>query len=207
MNVVTAKGDLLTLNTKIASISIIIAFIFFLFPVGSVYGESRAETQYFSVQLPDSWVYKQDFAANDSLLLVPSELTGLVDDDDTSKSLLNLAEKGVLIEFGRDVDYHPTNNSLEKYSRYFLNSAQQNYDPEFGNATLGGERATKILINGTEVGKYGPMKNITGSINTIAYLVVHHNQPYYLYYIANENNYIKYLNDFEQIVSNFRFTK
>ena len=77
----------------------------------------------------------------------------------------------------------------------------------FGNATLGGERATKILINGTELGKYSPMKNITGSINSIAYLVVHHNQPYYLYYIANENNYIKYLNDFEQIVSNFRVTK
>lgn len=207
MNVVTANGDLLTLDTITASMSsIVIAVIFVLLPVGSVYGESRAETQYFSVQLPDSWVYKQDFAANDSLLLVPSELTGLVDDD-ASKSLLNLAEKGVLIEFGRDLDYRPTNNSLEKYSRYFLNSAQQNYDPEFGNATLGGERATKILINGTEVGKYNPMKNITGSINSIAYLVVHHNQPYYLYYIANENNYIKYLNDFEQIVSNFRVTK
>ena len=194
------------MDTKTASISIIISVIFILLSGGSVYGESRAETQYFSIQLPDSWFYKEDFAANDSLLLVPCELTGLVSDD-VSKSLLNLAEKGVLIELGRDLDYQPTNNSLEKYSIYFLNSAQQNYDPEFGNATLGGERATKILINGTEVGKYSPMKNITGSINSIAYLVVHHDQPYYLYFIANENNYKKYLNDFEQIVSNFKFSK
>src|SRR5919109_332660 len=106
MNVVTANRDLLTLDTKTASISIIIAVMFFLLPVGSVYGEIRVETQYFSVQLPDSWVYKQDFATKDSLLLVPSELTGLLDDD-ASKSLLNLAEKGVLIEFGRDLTTIP----------------------------------------------------------------------------------------------------
>jgi hypothetical protein len=40
--------------------------------------------------------------------------------------------------------------------------------------------------------KNNRMKNVT-NINSISYLVIDQDQPYYLYYIPNANDYNKYL--------------
>jgi hypothetical protein len=75
------------------------------------------------------------------------------------------------------------------------------------NASVGGESAIRVFINGAETGKSSPMKNVTGSINSISYLFFHQGAPHYIYYIANEKDFKNYLPQFERIVKTFRFAK
>lgn len=136
---------------------------------------------YLSGRAPSRWAYRADFLVNNSIILTPNEFSNFLVADDPSTSLLNLIEQGVLVEIGLDNSYH-----LE-------------------NATIGGESAIKVFINGTDTGKYSPRKNVTGSINSINYFVIHYDEAYYLYYIANVNDYFRYLPYFEQIIKTFKF--
>ncbi|CAN5608354.1 hypothetical protein BH18THE1_BH18THE1_12040 [soil metagenome] len=189
----------------IKRISLVMGIVFILLVHGSIYAQQTAFTSFFSVQVPTGWVYKENFETEHGIILFPNEYASMVAGD-SSRSLLDLVEYGILMEFAPDPHYHTKNASLEKYVKQFL-SFGRNYDPKIENATIGGEKAIKIFINGTDAGKNSPMKKVTGSINSISYRVVHQGQPYYLYYIANQNNYKKYLLGFEQIVKTFRFTK
>ena len=177
--------------------------MFLSLPVSCIDAQQSAVTPYFLVQVPNGWSYRENFL-NISLVLTPNEFAGHLIADNASVSLLDLIEHGIVAELGPDPDFHVKNASLDKYVNHFSSYAQ-NYDLKYENATVGGEKAIKIFINGTDVGQASPMKNVTSGINSISYLVIHRDQPYYLYYIANSNYYNKYLPYFEQIVKTFRF--
>lgn len=183
-----------------------IGIIFLFSTPGCIYGQKNATTPYFSVEVPNGWVYRENFLINDGIILTPNEFANFLIADNSSASLLNVIQHGIVVELGPDPDFHKKNASLERYVKYFLSFAQ-NYDPTYENATIGGETAIKILINGTDAGKNSPLKNITDNINSISYLVMHQDEPYYLYYIANANDYNKYLPYYEQIVKTFKFIK
>jgi hypothetical protein len=172
----------------------------------SVYAIPNVNSSYFSIEVPNNWVYRENFGVNNNVILTPNEFADLLMSDNASASLLEVIEHGVVVELGMDHEFHIENASLEKYVKYFLSFAQ-NYDPKYENATIGGERAIKVFINGTDVGRTSPMKNVTSSINSISYLFIHQDHPYYLYYIANVNDYNKYLPYFEQMVKTFKFVK
>jgi len=157
----------------------------------------------FSVQVPNGWTYRENFL-NSSIILTPNEFAGHLIASNASASLLDVIEHGIVAELSPDLDFHIENASLERYVKHFSSFAE-NYDLKYENSTIGGERAIKVFINGTDEGKNTPMKNVTSSINSVSYLVMHQDQPYYLYYIANANDYNKYLPYFEQIVKTFRF--
>lgn len=184
-------------------IPLAIGVMFLFLPVTCVYAQQNAISPYFSVQVPNGWFYRENFL-NNSIILTPNEFNGFLIAANDSASLLDVIEHGLVVELSPDPDFHIKNASLEKYVKHFSSFAQ-NYDLKYENATIGGERAIKIFINGTDAGKTSTMKNITSSINSISYLVIHCDQPYYLYYIANANGYNKYLPYFEQIVKTFRF--
>jgi hypothetical protein len=184
-------------------IPLVIGVMFLFLPVAWVHGQQNVVSPYFSVQVPNGWIYRENFL-NNSIILIPNEFANLLIADNASASLLNVIEHGIVAELGPDPDFHIKNASLEKYVKHFSSFAQ-NYDLNYENATIGGERAIKVFINGTDAGKTSPMKNVTSGINSISYLVMHQDQPYYLYYIANATDYNKYLPYFEQIVKSFRF--
>lgn len=179
--------------------------MFLFLPVACIYAQQNAVSPYFSVQVPNGWVYRENFLIDNSIILTPNEFADLLIADNASASLLNVIQHGILVELGLDDDFHKKNASLETYVKHL--SFDENYDPKYENASIGGERAIKVFINGTDVGKNSPMKNVTSSINSISYLVMHHDKAYYLYYIANANDYNRYLPYFEQIVKTFKFVK
>jgi hypothetical protein len=176
-----------------------------LLPIAHINAQQTAISPYYSVQVPNGWIYRENFLTNDSIILIPNEFADLLIPDNASASLLNVIQQGILVELGLVDDFHSKNASLEKYVKQL--GFFQDFEPKYENATTGGERAIKVFINGSDVGKYSPMKNVTGSINSISYLVLHHDKAYYLYYIANGNDYNKYLTYFEQIIKTFKFLK
>jgi hypothetical protein len=184
----------------------VICIFFHFSTLDYIYGQKDAVTPHFSIEVPNDWVYRENFGVINNVILTPNEFANLLIADNTSASLLDVIEHGIVAQLGPDPDFDINNASLEKYVKYFSSFAQ-NYDLKYENATIGGERAIKVFINGTDVGRTSPMKNETGSINSISYLVMHQDQPYYLYYIANVNDYNKYLPYFEQIVKTFKFVK
>ncbi|HJU78197.1 MAG TPA: hypothetical protein VJ599_01360 [Nitrososphaeraceae archaeon] len=156
--------------------------------------------------MPNGWVYKKNFLTDNSIILTRNEFANLLNPDKSAESLLDVVEKGVLLELGIDEHFRADNASLEKYVKYFLSNANDN-DVRVRNATLGGERAIRVFLNGTEASKTSPMKNVTGSINSISYLFFHRGEPYYIYYISNENHFNTYLPELEQMAKTFRFLK
>jgi hypothetical protein len=163
-------------------------------------------TPYFSVLAPNGWVYKENFLSDSNIILTTNEFADTLNTNKAAQSLLDLVQRGVLLELGMDEGFRADNASLERYVKYFLNNANES-DVILQNATIGGEGAIRIFINGTEIAKTSPMKNVTGSINSISYLFLHRGEPYYIYYIANENRFNTYLSHFEQIAKTFRFLK
>jgi hypothetical protein len=184
---------------------LIIGILFLFLPVSYIHAQQYAANTYFSVQAPSGWVYRADFLINNSIILTPNEFSSFLVAGNPSTSLLNLIEQGVLVEIGLDNSFHLENATLERYVKNL--GFSQDYEPNYGNATIAGERAIKVSINGTDIGKYSTRKNVTGSINSISYLMVHNDEGYYLYYIANANDYYKYLPYFEQIVKTLKFLK
>jgi hypothetical protein len=194
---------------NLASLAIIalIGFLLLLISIfHTVYAITNVNSSHFSIEVPTDWVYRENFLNESNIVLTPNEFAGLLIAENASASLLDVIEHGALVELGKDHEFHIENASLEKYVKYFLSFAQ-NYDPKYENTTIAGDRAIKVFINGTDVGRTSGMKNVTGGINSISYLVMDQDQPYYLYYIANANDYNKYLPYFEQMVKTFKFVK
>jgi hypothetical protein len=184
----------------------VIGIVLLFSTLGCIYGQINAVTPHFSIEVPNNWVYRENFGVNNNVILTPNEFAKLLIADNASASVVDVIEHGIVAELGLDPDFDKKNASLEEYVKHFSSFAQ-NYDPKYENATIGGERAIKVFINGTDIGRTSPMKNLTSSINSISYLVMHQDQPYYLYYIANANHYNKYLPFFEQIVKTIKFVK
>ena len=187
-------------------IILLIGTIVFCMYINSCYAEDNIFTPHYSVQVPSGWVYKENFLSNGNTVLTTSGFANLLNEGKPSQSLLDLVQKGVLLEVGMDEHLRTDNISLEKYVKYFLTNANDD-DVTVQNGTVGGERAIRIFINGTQTGKSSPMKNVTGSINSLGYLFLHQGEPYYIYYIANEKNFLNYLPYFEQIAKTFKFLK
>jgi hypothetical protein len=193
-------------NLSARKITLPIGIIILSSYVSSTYAQGDAITPYFSVQVPNGWVYRENFLTDNNIILTVNQFANFLNANKPAESLLDVVQCGILLELGLDEDFRARNASLEKYVKYFLSNANDE-DVALQNASVGGERAIRVFINGTETGKSSPMKNVTGSINSISYLFFHRGAPNYIYYIANEKNFENYLSQFEQIVQTFRFTK
>jgi hypothetical protein len=193
-------------SSSMKSITVLVEIILLSLYMNSIYAQEDIFTSYFSVQVPDGWVYRENFLTDNSTILTTSEFANLLSGNKPAESFLDVVQRGVLLELGIDEDFHARNASLEKYVKYFLSDANDE-DVLLQNASVGGERAIRVFINGTDTGKSSPMKDVTGSINSISYLFFHLDAPHYIYYIANEKDFENYLPQFEKIVKTFRFTK
>jgi len=206
MATLTLSGNELSFSVVLAALLSGVSAAVMLLPLAPNVNAIIVNNTYFSIQVPNGWVYTENLLFDNTIILTKNEFFNVFNGDNPTTFLLNLVQSGVLLELGIDGEFGANNASLEKYVKYFLSNANED-GAITRNVTVGGENATKVFINGTEIGKTSPMKNITGSINSINYLVMHRGEPYYMYYIANENNFNKYLPQFEQIVKTFKFTK
>jgi small nuclear ribonucleoprotein (snRNP)-like protein len=200
------ESDYSLQNISVRKITLLVVIISLSLYTSSAYAPQGMVSPYFTVQVPSGWVYKEHFLSDSNTILTANGFANLLNVSKPSQSLLDLVQKGVLLELGTDEHFRADNISLEKYVKYFLTNANED-DVTVQNASIGGERAIRIFINGTEIGKTSPMKNVTGSINSLGYLFLHRGEPYYIYYIANEKNFMDYISDFEQIAKTFNFLK
>ena len=159
----------------------------------------------FSIEVPDGWVYRENILFDSTLVLTPKEFANVLIMEDSLK-VPDILQGGIIVVLARDPSFPIKNAPLETYVQHVLRSLDT-VTPKHVNATIGGERAIKVFINGTDLIRNTDNPNITSRINVVSYIVLHNDQPYYLHYMANTNDYKKYLPEFEQIVKTFKFAK
>lgn len=154
--------------------------------------------------MPNGWVYRENFIINNSITLTPNEFADFLISPNIS-ALTGLDESVLLAEIAPDPNFPIKNAPLETYVNHSVKFAE-GLSPRYENATIGGERAVKVFINGTYLAIAHGMPNVT-SMNSLSYRVMHHDQPYYLNYMANAKDYNTYLPYFEQMVKTLKFLK
>jgi hypothetical protein len=183
-----------------------IGIVFLISNLGYIYAQQTALNPHFSVEVPNGWVYRENFGNNDHILLAPNEFADLLIADNVSASLPDLRYGGFMVELAPDFNFPIKNAPLDTYVKLILN--RDGFSPSrYENATIGGERAIKIYSNRSDLANPNAMTDETNILNGLGYYVIHHDNPYYLNYIANAKDYQKYLPQFEQMVKTFKFTK
>ena len=158
----------------------------------------------FSIEVPNGWVYREDFLFDNGTLLTPNEFADVLITGNIS-ALLDDLHGGIIAELAPDPNFPIKNAPVEIYVKHALKFAN-NLSSTYENATVGGERAIKVFLNSTDVAsKLGMPTNVPISLVTISYFVMHDDQPYFLHYMANAKDYQKYLPQFEQMVKTFKF--
>jgi hypothetical protein len=159
----------------------------------------------FSIEVPNGWVYRDDFLFDNGTLLTPNEFADVLITDNAS-AVFDVLHGGVIAELAPDPRFPIKNAPVEIYVKHELKFAK-GLAPKIENTTVGGERAIKVFINSTDIASRAGMTNVPVSLVTTSYFVMHDDQPYFLNYMANARDYQKHLPQFEQMVKSFKFTK
>ena len=164
----------------------------------------KAETYYFSIEVPDNWVYRTNsagFGASNLITLVPNNFSDFllqVEELDSNTARETFDKGGSAIFMNQDADYTLKNAPLDTYVNFKTNSL--NIRPwdiiSKENATVGNEKAVKI----TTTGGGGQDTNYGG----IFYFFLHNDDAYSVQYVFNKNNN-RYLPQFEEMVKSFNF--
>jgi hypothetical protein len=163
----------------------------------------------FSVNVPNNWAYRQSinnplagalakvFDVNPPLTLIPNEFTNLLVNTSQEFSGKVIQNGGAYSRIALDTDYPYRNIPLETYTQYNIHvSPVKIFSKQ--NATIDGEKAIKIQRT--------PRDNST-NVQVLDYYVIHEDKPYTLQYVANVNDFQKYLPQFEQMAKTFKFIK
>ena len=175
---------------------------------------TNVNNTYFSVDIADNWRYAEHsitamaHSMGDSqkkgpvnlLTLAPADFAeSLVVNKDQQSAYAKMFNGGAYSTLRQDIDYSNENATLQAYVEHRINSIIPGVNLTSQQDTIiGNEKA--VRIEGIGINKLM-------NLNYVAYLVLHYNDPYYLEYIANINDFKKYLPDFEQMVKTFKFVK
>lgn len=171
------------------------------FQTNNAYGEI-VDGLYFSVDIPETWTYTEsaessikDLLGEDSyssIVLVPVEFgTLLIDTFD-----VELGNGSAAIVFAKDFDYSLKNAPLDLYVKYMIDRDDSLNNASQQESTVDNEQAVRIE---------GIKTNFSGNLSMLDYLVLHNNEPYHFRYIANVNDYEKFLLEFEEMVKSVKF--
>jgi hypothetical protein len=166
-------------------------------------GSQNIETNsYFSIEPADNWIYETysnfymtdvlGFGPVNSIMLYPNEFSNDSLDKEEGEKI------GVISNFVQDTRYPIKKAPLTEYVKY---KNEENTVVKITlqeNTTIDGQEAIKIYANGT--GSYSTVKYIF-------YYVIYDNQPYYIAYIADIQNFSKYLPEFEKMLKSFKFVR
>jgi hypothetical protein len=180
-------------------LSIILAFSWSISNVNAIVVNNTG----WSIEVPNGWVYKEDFIFDNGIMLTPNEFADRLIADNVS-ALLDVTHGGILAELAPDPRFPIKNAPVEIYANHTLKIVR-GFAPTIENATIGGERAIRAFLNSTDVASKLGKTNIPVSLVTTSYYVIHDDQPYFLDFMANAKDYQKYLPQFEQMVKSFKF--
>ena len=174
--------------------------------ISNVYGLTNVNNTYFSINIPDSWVYakysntpeaeRTGSGLGNMVWLTPNESSDLLLTPDFDKLKEKMQDGGAILYFVQDTGYPLKNAPLETYVKYSLDQLGIANVTSQQNTSVGKEKSIRIEAN--ESSTYG-------SNNIALYSMMHDNEPYYILFVANANNYEKYLPEFEQMVKTFKF--
>lgn len=174
---------------------------------------TNVNNTYFSMDIPDDWRYAEHLntgmagmaespsrAPVNLVALAPADFAeSLVVNKDQESPYAKMLNGGAYSTFRQDADYTNKNSTLEEYVKHRINSLIRGVNLTSQQDTIvGNEKAVRIEGNGIKI-----LKNL----KYVAYLVLHDKDPYYLEYIANVNDFQKYLPQFEQMVKTLKFVK
>jgi hypothetical protein len=173
-----------------------------------------ANTTDFLIQVPNGWVYRENFRlynefAN-NIMLTPNDFADkLMPDNVYNFDVMN----GTFAELAADHTFPIKNAPLEMYLKHAIRFST-GLPLRYENATVGCEKAIKVLMNSTVLANAIKLANKSADLGavptliTLSYFVMHNDQPYYLNYQSNATeDYQKYLPQFEQMVKSFKFAK
>jgi hypothetical protein len=149
----------------------------------------------FSFEVPNGWVYREDFFFDNGTLLTPNEFADVLISNNVS-AIIDVLNGGVMVELAPDTSFPIKNAPVEIYAKHAARFAN-NMFPTYENATIDGERAIRLFVNSTDLASKVNMTNVPVSLVTTSYFVIHDDQPYFLNYMANEKDYQKYIPQFE----------
>jgi hypothetical protein len=185
-----------------------IAIFALMLPVTISYGVEKVDNLYFSLNVPESWPYAEYSNTGMASLLgrgpvnlvvtAPSNFSHIITETEDDRSVYEkLLDGGAYGDFRQDTDYSIKNAPLETYAKHIANDNYLGWNiTSQQDSTVGKQKAMKISYTGFDEYK---------KIKVLQYLVFHDKQPYLIEYIANVNDYDKYLTDFEAMVKSFRF--
>ena len=166
---------------------------------GKKTNDDLKETLYFSIAIPDSWIYEgysATYAADmmgygiiNAISLYPNTF----DDEE-----IQIDKSGVLVIVQQDQRYSIKNAPLETYVKKKISIGQEN------NANFTSQE--KIIVDGEEAIKvYSESVGEHTGLKYIEYFMMYNDLPYHIMYQSDQENYDKYLPEFEQMVKTFKF--
>jgi len=180
-------------------LSIILAFSWSISNVNAIVVNNTG----WSIEVPNGWVYKEDFIFDNGIMLTPNEFADALIN---TSALLNVTDGVVMAELAPDPRFPLKNAPGGIYANHTLKIVRD-FAPTIEKTTIGGERAIRAFLNSTDVASKLGKTNIPVSLVTTSYYVMHDDQPYFLDFMANAKDYQKYFPQFEQMVKSFKFTK
>lgn len=182
-----------------------VSFPLLLSSVSSVYAHEKAGNSYFSIKVPHSWKYTEHsnteiasifgVGPSNQIILVPSQFSKVLLDSNNDKIMTyNVYNSGAFSQFAQETDYYANNVPLTAYIEYFANKYLYLSIISEKDSIVGSENATKI--EGIDN---------SGTVKLVIYLLLHDNEAYNYDYVANVNDFDKYLPEFEEMIKSFRF--
>jgi hypothetical protein len=169
---------------------------------------TNVNTTHFSVNIPDNWRYAEhsrpgmtelhSMEAVNLLTLAPADFAeSLIVNKDKISPYAKMFSKGAYSTLRQDTDYIDKNSTLDSYVKYRVDSLIPGVNlTSQQDTTVSNQKAVRIEGNGI---------NKLVNLKYMAYIVLYENEPYYLEYVANEKDFQKYLPQFEEMVTTFRF--
>ena len=189
---------------------IMVSMIIFLsissFLATNVYGVEKITNIYFSIEIPNNWIYhKSSDSPTSSLLgigssnviaLAPPQFGNFSVTNNSRDFMQNMQIAGAICIFSQELYNSTDNPKLEDYVRIKTLSQNDLNIISQEETTVGDERAVRIYADG--IGKFANFKYIE-------YLIVHDKKPYYISYTARLAEYYTYLSEFDQVIKSFTF--
>lgn len=191
----------LSLRVKLlASLTLLLTY------VPSVYAHEKVENQYFSLKVPHAWRFDEHsntqmasligIGPSNQVILVPNEFDKIQLDSNEGGITIykDMYNGGAFSQFTQDTNYYTKNELLPTYIEYFATKYPYLSITSAHDSIVGKEKAVKI--EGSDN---------SSVIRLVIYLIVHDKNAYNLDYVANVNDFGKYLPDFEEMIKSFKF--
>ena len=188
----------LRIFTVLVTVSLTVVVLLSL-SFSNVYALTNVNNTSFSIDIPDNWTYgdrSSVLLGVSKIALTPNKFGGMLLNVSTPLSE-QMKEEGAFSSFEMKWDYRIKNAPLDLFVKYEIDKQDGIQVTSRQNVTIDNETAVKIYADGI---------NSFSGIKFVEYMVMHEKQPFYIGYMANVNDFERYLPEFEQIVKTFKFT-